>query len=103
MQREPLRRAYAKSEAKAPAIKPVFRSIAETQATGKYVYDRHQHMHFEVIVVERGLYRCRVNGEELTLKPPSILIVQPGDWHEDTLEKPLRYLGLQFEVAVEGL
>lgn len=103
MQREPRRRVYAKSEAKAPAIKPFFLSIAECQATGKYVYDRHQHMHFEVLVVERGWYRCRVNGVPLTLKAGAILIVQPGDWHEDTLEKPLRYLGVSFAVEVEGL
>lgn len=59
-------------------------------------YNRHQHLNHELIAVERGVYSCAINGKEAEAPALSLVILNPGDWHEDTFTPPMRYLALGF-------
>lgn len=79
-----------------PHVYPAFSHVNLTDVYRPYVYSWHQHLNYELIFLERGTYHCRVNDSRLTLQPDELLIVKPGDWHEDYLEPPCRYLALLF-------
>jgi len=83
------------------AIRPVFERTEIVEVKKPYVIPRHQHMNYEVIFVDHGLYRCRHNELDLTLGKNGLLIVKPGDWHTDIFDgKRLRYFGLGFSLHV---
>lgn len=87
--------------ARPSAIRPVFERTAIIEVTKPHVIPRHQHMGYEVIFVDQGLYRCRHNETDLALGKNGLLIVKPGDWHTDIFDgKYLRYLGLGFSLHV---
>jgi AraC-like DNA-binding protein len=67
-----------------------------------YLCSKHQHHEFEVILVVKGWYDCRLNGVTLRIPAQSVLVVQPGDWHEDFCEPPLDYIGLRFTLRQHG-
>lgn len=80
-------------------VRPVFERTEITEWKGPCVIPRHQHVNYEVIFVDRGLYGCRHNGVDLTLGKNGLLIVKPGDWHTDIFNgKYLRYFGLGFSL-----
>ena len=49
------------------------------------IYKQHTHIMYEIILVERGRYRCLLDGCELLLEPWDLLLVQPNQKHEDFL------------------
>lgn len=61
-----------------------------------FVWQNHTHDQYEVIIPIRGHYRCRLNGTQLALSPERMLLVKPGDWHEDICVPGLEYLGIRF-------
>jgi len=65
-------------------------------------FKRHQHLRHELIAVERGVYEVAVNGEPLKVSPLSLLIVNPGDWHEDVFSPPMRYVALGMSLVRDG-
>ncbi len=77
-------------------IVPVFTGLGVIEVKGHYLYRPHRHEEYEVILVDRGRYRCRVNDVPLDLGRDDILLVNVGDLHEDVCEPPLRYFGLRF-------
>ncbi len=78
--------------------RPVFTQFLLNRVEQPFVFPPHQHAEFEILLVVRGPYRCRVNGRELHLKTNAVLLVQPGDWHEDKCDPPLKYVGLNFHL-----
>lgn len=81
------------------AIRPVFERMEIMEVKNPGVIPRHQHMNYEVIFVDRGLYRCLHNETDLALGKNGLLIVKPGDWHTDIFNgKYLRYFGLGFSL-----
>jgi len=66
-------------------LRPTFIGLgtvtADAQRSGNYPLHRHQH--YELIVPQRGVYRCTVNEVALVLPKDACLLVQPGDRHED--------------------
>jgi len=78
--------------------RPVFTQFVQNRIAHPFAYPLHQHAEFEALLIVRGPYRCQVNGHHLCLKTNSVLIVQPGDWHEDKCEPPLKYVGLWFHL-----
>jgi AraC-like DNA-binding protein/mannose-6-phosphate isomerase-like protein (cupin superfamily) len=78
--------------------RPVFTQFLLNRVAQSFVFSLHQHAEFEILLIIRGPYRCRVNGRQLDLKTNSVLVVQPGDWHEDQCEPPLKYVGLNFHL-----
>jgi AraC-like DNA-binding protein len=67
-----------------------------------YRFPRHQHVEHEIILVDNRPYSCRLNGHALELAPGTILVVGPGDWHEDLFSPPLRCHVLQLRLAHWG-
>lgn len=78
------------------AIRPAFQDFHSLRMTGSYEYPLHQHANYEVIVVERGPYACLLNGAELVVGPDEMLVIKPGDWHQDHLRRGQRHYVLHF-------
>lgn len=80
-------------------IRPVFEDFHLLTMDGEYEYPRHRHTNYEVILVDRGPYRCELNGEQLTLVDGQVLVIKPGDWHQDHLRDRQRHYVLHFRLA----
>jgi len=85
------------------SLRPELIAFGIFEATGDYLYRRHQHLNFEAIVPITGTYRCRLNGEELVLARPQVLLVKPQDWHEDFLVQGVSYWAFSFRIADAAL
>jgi len=82
-------------------IVPVFTNMGIVEGKAHYAYAKHRHEQYEVILVDRGTYRCHLNDVWLTLRPNEIVVVKPGDWHADVCERALRYFGIGFHFDPE--
>lgn len=82
-------------------IAPVFRWLSIINVRAPTQWPRHQHDGFEVIVVERGRYNYLLNDRPALLKAGVILVVKPGDWHEDRYTPPLQFVGVGFDLGRE--
>jgi AraC-like DNA-binding protein len=80
-------------------IRPVFDDFHLLWMDGDYEYPRHQHDNYEVIFIEKGPYLCEVNGVELSLSHGQILVIKPGDWHQDHLRDGQRHYVLHFRLV----
>ncbi|MBA3710248.1 MAG: helix-turn-helix transcriptional regulator [Planctomycetes bacterium] len=60
---------------------------------------RHRHPDYEIIVVRKGSYRCRINGITVDAPAPSIVILKPGDHHEDQCEKPVMFHAITVRIV----
>lgn len=78
------------------ASHPRLVGMSTVYTTGAYEFPRHRHMLYEVIVVERGPYRCSLNGVELSLARGHALIIKPGDIHAVHLSPNQRHHILHF-------
>ena len=76
----------------------VFLAINRVEASCPGGWDRHRHAEHEVIVAGRGDYRGTLNGEPVALKPGEALVVKPGDWHEDLLQRGTAFHALWFRL-----
>lgn len=79
--------------------RPVLESVTIEKVARAHVYPRHQHLDYQLILAQRGSYRCRLNGATIKLAPRDVLIVKRGDWHEDICARGLRYLAVNFDLA----
>jgi AraC-like DNA-binding protein len=80
-------------------IHPVFDDFHLLRMEGEYEYPGHFHDNYELILVERGPYRCLLNGAELTLEDGGVLVVKPGDYHQDHLRDGQRHFVLHFRLV----
>lgn len=83
-------------------LRPVFDDFHLLRMEGSSEYPRHQHTNYEVILIERGPYRCELNATELTLVDGQTLIIKPGDFHQDHLGDGQRHYVLHFRVLEPG-
>jgi AraC-like DNA-binding protein len=83
-------------------VQPSFTGLSVSEATGDYLYHRHQHPHYEIIIVDRGPYVCDLNQARLSLRRGDVLVVKPGDWHQDLLTPPVRYFGLSLRLGASA-
>ncbi len=96
--RRPVRHHFPRgSSPPLPWIIPVFSEFTVNEHDLENKVPRHQHINdFEVIVVDRGVYHCRLNDLPLILQADEMLIVKPGDWHDDSYKPGLRIFSLHF-------
>jgi AraC-like DNA-binding protein len=80
-------------------VAPAFTGMALLETSAPATYPRHRHRDYEVIVPLRGAYRCRVDGHALALARGQVLVVKPGDWHEDLLPAGERHIGIWFALG----
>ena len=79
-------------------LRPVFEDFHLLRMAGDYEYPRHRHTNYEVILIDRGPYRCELNGAQLTLRHGQVLVIKPGDWHQDHLRDGQRHYVLHFRL-----
>ncbi|MBN2713049.1 MAG: helix-turn-helix domain-containing protein, partial [Planctomycetes bacterium] len=77
-------------------VTPRFVDFHRLQMSGAYEYPSHRHTSYEVIMIERGPYRCILNGCELEVGNKFFLIVKPGDNHQDHLRDGQLHYVLHF-------
>jgi len=80
-------------------LRPVFEDFHRLRMEGDFEYPSHRHANYELILVERGPYRCRLNETELTLARGQILVVKPGDTHQDHLRNGQLHYVLHFRLT----
>ncbi|MFA5262884.1 MAG: AraC family ligand binding domain-containing protein [Opitutaceae bacterium] len=83
-------------------VHPVFDDFHLLRMEGDYEYPGHTHVNYELILIERGPYGCELNGVELVLKEGQILVIKPGDYHQDHLHDGQRHYVLHFHLVSEG-
>lgn len=83
-------------------IRPFFQDFHRLKASGHYEYPRHQHVSYEVILVDRVPYTCSLNGVELQVGVGRMLVIKPGDWHQDHLQQGQQHSVLHFSLS-DGL
>lgn len=79
-------------------IRPVFDDFHRLTMSADYEYPRHRHTNYELILVEQGPYRCSLNGAELLLRDGQILVIKPGDEHQDHLRAGQRHFVVHFRL-----
>ncbi len=99
---EPLYFYRGSDAASIEVARPVLGFLNVVTINDDFVFPRHQHFNYQLIFTKRGIYRCLVNDVRLTMKAGEILLVKPGDWHEDHGRKGLVYHALNFELAGGG-
>lgn len=83
---------------RALGLQPQMLSLALITVNGEYTYDLHRHEQYELIVVARPPYACKLNDAELELNAGDVLVVKPGDQHLDVLKPPVEYFALRLSL-----
>jgi len=83
-------------------VHPVFDDFHRLRMQGSYEYPAHTHSNYELILVERGPYRCVLNGTELTIAAGQILVIKPGDRHQDHLRSGQRHYVIHFRLVSDA-
>jgi AraC-like DNA-binding protein len=84
------------------SIQPVFTDFHRLRMRMNHEYPRHQHTHHEAIFVEAGPYLCELNGTELEVSTNGVLLIKPGDWHQDHLRKGQSHFVIHFNLDRSG-
>lgn len=80
----------------------VFRNWGEVIYQSTFKYPPHTHQDYEAILVVRGHYQCLLNGQCIAVKPGEVVVVAPGDIHEDGGGKGLVIRSLQWQYLKPG-
>jgi AraC-like DNA-binding protein/mannose-6-phosphate isomerase-like protein (cupin superfamily) len=59
-------------------------------------FPEHVHYNHEVLYVEEGVYRCRLNDVEIEVPQGGVVVVKPLDRHADWFAPPLRCVAVTF-------
>jgi len=80
------------------SVQPQFLSFHRLIMKEDYEYPEHRHSRYELILVDKGPYRCTLNGRELKIEKGQALMVQPDDIHQDHLRKGQRHYVVHFSL-----
>ena len=69
-----------------------------TVVTSDGVWDSHTQVSYEIILLNRGKYKCLLDDFEIELNPWDMLIVQAGQKHEDFLYKGCSMFAFHFHL-----
>jgi AraC-like DNA-binding protein len=86
----------------AARVHPVFDDFHRLSMRGDHEYPGHRHANYELILIDRGPYRCALNGAELVLRSGQILVIKPGDFHQDHLRDGQRHYVVHFRLVADG-
>ena len=75
-----------------------FLDMTDTVVTQDGMWEEHRQVTYEIILIYRGKYRCSLDGSEISMKPWDLLIIQPGQKHEDYLYKGCTMYGFHFHL-----
>lgn len=83
-------------------VRPRFRNLHRVHLDSDFEYPIHQHLtYYEAILAHKTTYSCILNGSELTAQPGQLVLVQPGDWHQDHFRNRDNHYVLHFELGGE--
>ncbi len=94
-----IRESFPATPPRTRSLRTVFHALSYLEIVDPYTFHRHQHVNFEIIIIDHGSYRCTLNGQAMQLHRNQVLVVKPGDWHQDFLTPPMGYYGLQVKTA----
>lgn len=66
-------------------------------------FSRHCHAHYEIIYVVRGAGKYVVEGEQYELRPETLMLFRPGEFHYVNVRRDEAYERYVFHFSVEGL
>lgn len=81
--------------------RPFFIDFHKMTVNKSCLYPEHVHRQYEVIWVIDGPYFCLLNGLPLTVQEGEVLIIKPGDSHQDQLRKGQKHYVLHFRLNSE--
>lgn len=84
-----------------PAVR--FLAINRITARGALRYGEHRHHEYELILVERGTYRGEIGGTAVRATPGQLVVVQPGDLHDDDFARGLVITGVNLRLTGPGV
>lgn len=84
-------------------IRPFFLGFNQVAVDAPIKHPVHRHSSYEVILVEKGPYNCRLNNEPIELESGAGLFIKPGDLHEVELVGGQRHYVLQFDLEDKSL
>ncbi len=83
-------------------VRPVFSRCERVRPKKDFLFHLHQHHEFEIIFIIRGPYHYRHNDECFRLPKNTVLILEPGDWHQDRCRPPLDYAAILCTLRSRG-
>ena len=81
------------------SIRPHFEDFHRLKTSGKGEYPLHQHQNYEIILVEKGPYRCSLNDEEIQVPEKRMIVIKPGDWHQDHFREGQQHFVIHFRLT----
>ena len=75
-----------------------FIDMTHTVVTNDSTWESHRQISFEIILIAKGKYRCSLDGTEISMSPWDMLIIQPGQQHEDYFCKGCTLFGFHFHL-----
>lgn len=90
--------------AAAPPFRVRFETIDVMTARSGHHVGLHQHPHYEIFLVDAGVYRCSINGSEVSAEVGQVVVIKAGDQHADFCSDSvrLRVLRLRVEPGPDG-
>lgn len=76
----------------------VFEEVDVVDARRSHLARSHRHDDYEVIVVDGGAYHFRINQRGGQVHRTGLLVLKPGDWHEDLCEGAVMFFAMRFRV-----
>ena len=76
----------------------VFAQVDVVDARRDHIARAHRHDDYEVIVVAGGTYHFRVNQRAGQVQRNGLLVLKPGDWHEDLCDSAVMFFAMRFRV-----
>jgi AraC-like DNA-binding protein len=76
----------------------VFDSLDVVDARHSHHARQHRHDHYEVILVEGGTYRFHLNQRAGRIHRNGVLVLKPGDWHEDLCDGAVMFSAMRIRV-----
>ena len=80
----------------ANSYETILTSIQFFKSKQDFVYRKHCHPSYEIVIPKTGAYKCLLNGQELSLHAGELLMIQEGDWHQDILHVGTEYMVIAF-------
>ena len=81
------------------SIRPKFKRFQKRTTTESCNSPIHQHDNYELILVEKGGYRCRLNGKDIEIENNKILVFKPGDLHQEQSKVEQQHFLIEFRLA----
>ena len=93
---------YKHLQGEIDSIKLNFLDSNRTEAQNKAIYKKHTHINYEMIIAEKGVYQSAVNDSILKMNEDDVIIIQPGQTHEDFLQKGTIWYTFHFCLNAEN-